>query len=438
MMNYPKYESYKDSGIDWLGEIPRDWVIKKMKYLYKDTSIKNKPEAELLSVTQDQGVVPRTCVENRMVMPSGNLESFKYIEEGDFAISLRSFQGGLEYCYVSGIISPAYTVLKSKNTLLCKYYYKYLFKSFSFISELQISIVGIREGKNISYEELQYSFLPIPPIQEQNLIAKFLDQKTSQIDEAIRIKEKQIELLKEQKQIMIQNAITKGLDPNVKMKDSGVDWIGEIPEHWEVAPLKRYATLSPSIVVKNKNSDELVSFLPMEKVSVDGEIEGDLLLPIKAVSSGFTVFSHKDVIVAKITPCFENGKSAYLDNLPTMFGYGSTEFYVLRASKVLLGGFLYLVVKSPLFLKAGEGFMIGSAGQKRVPSSFVHNFPIALPMLDEQEKIIEAVRSYSEKIADIIKVETTQIEKLKEYKTTLINSAVTGKIKVTPEMVGEA
>ena len=237
----PTYEAYKDSGVEWLGEVPSEWPVLKMRYLYRDTSIKNRPNETLLSVTQDKGVVPRDWVENRMVMPSGNLESFKFIEEGDFAISLRSFEGGLEYCHHAGIISPAYTVLKSIKNGLTKGYYKYLFKSQAFISELQTSIVGIREGKNVSYEELKYSYLPIPSSDQQTLIANFLDQKTAQIDEAIAIKEQQIALLKERKQIIIQKAVTQGLDPDVPMKDSGVDWIGEIPADWVVKRLKQVA-----------------------------------------------------------------------------------------------------------------------------------------------------------------------------------------------------
>ena len=112
-----KYDKYKNSGVEWLGEIPEHWNFIRMKHLFKDHSEKNKPSEELLSVTQNQGVVPRSWVENRMVMPSGALESFKFIQKGDFAISLRSFEGGLEYCHHDGIISPAYTVLKTKRKI---------------------------------------------------------------------------------------------------------------------------------------------------------------------------------------------------------------------------------------------------------------------------------------------------------------------------------
>jgi type I restriction enzyme S subunit len=251
----PKYQAYKDSGVAWLGELPRQWDAIKMKYLYRDTSVKNKASETLLSVTQTQGVVPREWVENRMVMPSGNLASFKFIKKGDFAISLRSFEGGLEYCHHDGIISPAYTVLKAKHSLLCSGYYKYLFKSQAFISELQTSVVGIREGKNISYEELRYSLLPIPKPQEQFSIANFLDQKTAQIDEAIAIKEKQIALLKERKQIIIQKAVTQGLNPNVPMKDSGVDWIGKVPSYWPIKKLKTVARIKNGIDYKAVESE---------------------------------------------------------------------------------------------------------------------------------------------------------------------------------------
>ncbi len=136
------YEKYRESGVEWIGEVPEGWATVRMKFLFRDYSEKNKPEETLLSVTQDQGVVPRTSVSSRMVMPSGNLESFKFIQEGDFAISLRSFEGGLEYCHHDGIISPAYTVLKIKNGLH-RPYYKWLLKSASFISEIQTSVVGI-------------------------------------------------------------------------------------------------------------------------------------------------------------------------------------------------------------------------------------------------------------------------------------------------------
>lgn len=174
MAAHLRHEVYQASGADWLGDIPSGWAVKKMKYLFRDHSQKGRANAELLSVTQNQGVVPRSWVENRMVMPTGGLDTFKFIEKGDFAISLRSFEGGLEYCHHDGIISPAYTVLKAWHPDIEPGYYRHLFKSGAFISELQTSVVGIREGKNISFVELSHSRMPIPPFPEQRVIAAFL------------------------------------------------------------------------------------------------------------------------------------------------------------------------------------------------------------------------------------------------------------------------
>ena len=261
---YEKYNRYKNSGVEWLGMVPEHWNTKKMKFLFKDISIKNRPEAELLSVTQTQGVVPRTWVENRMVMPSGNLESFKFIKKGDFAISLRSFEGGLEYCYHDGIISPAYTVLK-RLLSIDDNFYKFLFKSKSFISEMQTSIVGIREGKNISYAELSYSLIPIPPLTEQTAIANFLDKKTSLIDDVIELEKKTIALLKEQKQILIQELVTgkKVWDKTqncwtkpTEVKYSGVEWIGEIPKDWEVMRLRNVFTFSKGLTITKEDLED--------------------------------------------------------------------------------------------------------------------------------------------------------------------------------------
>ncbi len=167
-----------------------------------------------------------------------NLDTLKLVEEGDFVISLRSFQGGIEYSYCRGIISPAYTVLKAHH--LTESYFKHLAKSPIFIDLLKSTVTGIREGQNIDYNKLRVEFLPIPPIEEQQAIASYLDTATAKIDEAIAQQQKMIDLLNERKQIIINNAVTKGLNPNAKMKDSGVEYIGMIPEGWSV---RRMASL---------------------------------------------------------------------------------------------------------------------------------------------------------------------------------------------------
>nr|WP_314107141.1 restriction endonuclease subunit S [uncultured Neisseria sp.] len=425
-----RYDSYKDSGVEWLGEVPSHWEVKKMKFLFQDTSIKNKPDETLLSVTQNRGVIPRDWLEERTVMPSGSLETFKFIEKDDFAISLRSFEGGLEICHHDGIISPAYTVLKYNKKLLNNGYYKYLFKCQKFISEMQTSIVGIREGKNISYEELKYSFLPIPQTNEQQKIAQFLDDKTAKIDQAVDLAEKQIALLKEHKQILIQNAVTRGLNPDVPLKDSGVEWIGQVPKHWEVKKLKYLAKFSPSKSEITCNHEESCSFIPMEKLKLNTLVL-DEIKQIKNVYSAYTYFRDEDLLIAKVTPCFENKNFAIAKNLVNSIGFGSSEIYVLRTYNNLFNRFLFYRLQEQNFMEIAISKMSGTGGLKRVPSEFINNFQLALPPLCEQQKIADYLDKQTAKIDQAIALKTAHIEKLKEYKSVLINDVVTGKVRVS-------
>lgn len=423
---FKKYPAYKDSGVEWLGEIPEHWQAIKMKYLFRDVSEKNKPEAELLSVTQDQGVVPRTWVENRMVMPSGNLESFKFIQKGDFAISLRSFEGGLEYCHHEGIISPAYTVLKKRKGLIDGYY-KYLFKSKSFISEIQTSVVGIREGKNISYFELSYSLMPIPSPEEQTAIATYLDDKTAKIDRAIAQKEKMIALLKERKQIIIQNAVTKGLDPNAKMKHSGVEWIGEIPEGWEVKRLKFVAKININSLPENTPRLFSFNYVDIGSVSFENGIERTEYFEFKnAPSRARRITKRGNTVISTVRTYLK--AIDYISEDKAGFIY-STGFAVLEPIG-LVNEFLYHFVRSNAFT---EQVTVDSKGMSypAINSTDLSRLFLAIPPIQDQTAIVTHIETQSSKIDKAIKLQEQQIEKLKELKSTLIENAVTGKIKVS-------
>lgn len=418
-----KYEAYKESGAEWLNKIPESWVIKRMKYLFKDVSEKGVPNAELLSVTQDQGVVPRTWVENRMVMPNGNLESFKFIHKGDFAISLRSFEGGLEYCHHDGIISPAYTVLKQNLPNLKVGYYKFLFKSYSFISELQTSIVGIREGKNISFKELSCSLMPIPTELEQTAIANFLDRKTAQIDQAIAIKEKQIALLKERKQILIQNAVTRGIDPNVSMKDSGVEWIGKIPHHWKVEGSK---WLFKQRKERARKSDEQLTTSQKHGVipqKVFMELEGRRVTQVEFNSEILKHAEKNDFVISMRS--FQGG----IEYCPYV-GCVSSAYVPLIPGPLVYSPYFKYLLKCPRYIEALQSTSnLVRDGQALRFENFSMVDLLIIP-LDEQKEIAEYIEVEIVKADRSVDIQLQQIDKLKEYKSTLINSAVTGKIKV--------
>lgn len=164
-----RYDTYTESGISWIGKIPSHWEMRKLKYLFSERSEKGFPDEPILCSTQKYGVIPQSMYENRVVAVNKGLEGLKLVRKGDFVISLRSFQGGIEYAHYQGIISAAYTILQL-NEGASSAYLRYLLKSQPFIQLLQVCVIGIREGQNINYSLLRKNFIPIPPVEEQEAI----------------------------------------------------------------------------------------------------------------------------------------------------------------------------------------------------------------------------------------------------------------------------
>ena len=216
------------------------------------------------------------------------------------------------------------------------------------------------------------------------------------------------------------------LKPYPAYKPSGVAWLGDVPAHWEVRRLKWVASLNPRKLEAKAmlSPDTPVAFLPMECVGTDGDIAEESL-PASAVWNGFTYFRRHDVLVAKITPCFENGKGACLDSLSTEIGFGSTEFHVLRAKSRILPQVLYHMTTLIEFRRLGTNAMTGAAGQQRVPQEFISNYPIALPPLPEQHRIATFLDHKTAEIDEAISKKQRLIDLLKEQKAILINQAVT-------------
>ena len=195
-------------------------------------------------------------------------------------------------------------------------------------------------------------------------------------------------------------------------------WLGKVPEHWEVRRLKRCTSL-------NIAADTSVTFLPMDHVGADGRIDARQTVRASAVCNGFTYFRRNDVLIAKITPCFENGKGACLLSLPTEIGFGSTEFHVLRAKSSILPQFLYRVMTVAEFRRLGADAMTGAAGQQRVSQSFIADYPIALPPLAEQAGIVRFLDHVDRRIRRYIRAKQKLIKLLEEQKQAIIHRAVT-------------
>ena len=228
------YAVYKPSGVPWLSDAPEHWELRRTKTLLAERSQKGFPDEPLLAATQSRGVVRKEQYENRTVLALKDLHLLKLVRAGDFVISLRSFQGGIEYAREQGIISPAYTVLYARNPN-AHAYLAWLFKSRPYVENLTLHVTGIRQGQNIDYEKLSRSYLPLPSLCEQRAIVRYLDYVDRRIRRYIsRQAESSSTCWRKRSRPSSTRPSPRGLNPNVRLKPSGVEWLGDVPEHWEV------------------------------------------------------------------------------------------------------------------------------------------------------------------------------------------------------------
>lgn len=424
-----EYIDVVNTGVSWLPQIPAHWQLQKIDALFTErkTKVSDKDYAPL-SVTK-KGILPQL----EHAAKSNDSENRKLVKAGDFVINSRSDRKGS--CGVSklnGSVSLINLVLTPRSELNNNFVH-YLLRNYRFSEEYYRNGRGIvADLWTTRYSEMRTILLPVPPRDEQDKIVRFLDWKVSEINKLIGIRKEQIKELKALKSAVINSAITKGIDPNVIMKKTDVYYLPEVPAAWKVTKLKRICKVGASIneqLKKHSAQDEVV-FLPMENISEDGEIDCSIKQPIAKVKTGFSSFAKDDVIVAKITPCFENGKGACLDKLESDIGYGTTELFNLRAGNGVLPKYLYFITMTPLFRSLGEGQMTGSAGQKRVPADFIRDFTIGLPSIEEQQNIVDYIQTEKEKIDRLIATKYEQLKALTEFKSTVISDTVTGKIDV--------
>lgn len=232
-----QYTEYKDSEVPWLGQVPVHWDVVPSKALFRHRKDKARIEDQMLTASQSHGIISRDefmAIEGRRVMQviTGK-EILKHVEPNDFVMSMRSFQGGLEWSRVGGAVSSAYVMLIPQLDVHSPYFAR-LFKCTPYITALRKTSDLVRDGQALRFANFGQIHLPLPPPDEQAAIVRFLDYANGKIERAIRGKRKLIALLNEQKQAIIHRAVTRGLDPNVKLKPSGIPWLGDVPEHWEV------------------------------------------------------------------------------------------------------------------------------------------------------------------------------------------------------------
>lgn len=444
----PKYEAYKDSGVEWLGEIPAEWNLKKFKYLLDEINIRSVTgEETLLSLSKYHGVVPKSSLEDRSG-GAATLIGYKRVSIGDLVINkMQAVNGLIAVSNEDGITSPDYSVYRSKGEdLLNINYLDYLLTQPEYLGEFNRRVTGVMEGFIRLYTDDLYNIQSVlPNINTQNIIVSFLDQKTAQIDAAIAIKEQQIELLKERKQIIIQQAVTQGLDPNVPMKDSGVEWIGQIPEHWEVAKLKKLIKRLESGVSVNASESESaeVDEIGVLKTSAVYKYRFDPNQNKKVFSSEVNrVTCHVkggSIIISRMNAPDLVGASGYVEkDFPNLFLPDRLWQAIFHTEDKFLPQFVSKVLVTKGFRAVIESVATGSSpSMKNISKSDLLNVYIAIPPLNEITALVGFINMQDLDIEKAIALQLEQIQKLKEYKTTLINSAVTGKIKITPELLAK-
>ncbi len=423
-----RYDKYKDSGVEWLGDkIPEHWKALANKFIFnlkKNQVGKKSADYDLLSLTL-KGIVIRN-LENGGKFPA-EFDTYQEVKKGDFVFCLFDVEetprcvGLSDY---NGMITGAYTVMEPNENFDRSFLY-YFYLNLDADKRMKPLYTGLRN--TISKDNFFAFKTFVPPLNEQTAIAQFLDDKTTKIDEAITIKKQQISLLKERKQILIHKAVTEGLDPNVTLKDSGVEWIGDIPEHWMVKKLKYATRIFRGKFTHRPRNDERM---------YDGEYPffqtGDVARAGKYLSIYKQTLNEKGLRVSTLFPkgtivitiAANIGDISILD-IDACFPDSIVGF---EPNNFVEKHFLY---NSLLVMK--EQFMSSTIKntQMNLNVDRIGSNSIVIPSIEEQEEISKYIEIASQKIETAINLKQQEIAKLKEYKSSLINSVVTGKVRVT-------
>lgn len=309
----------------------------------------------------------------------------------------------------------------SKGANLMKYLYYYFYLRYDEINATMVkgstNQTELQRNYLLSYE------LDVPTLADQQRMVTYLDTKLSEIDHQVSLLTSKRDAYLRLKKSIINHAVTHGLNPNVKMKDSGIEWIGEVPEHWEVKRMKDICALSPNI--KSCSEYEYGSYLPMEGLRLDQIETSDEL--VSTLQGKYTPFEDNDLLVAKVTPCFENGNIAIAKGLTNGVGFGSSEIFVLRANKYNNIRFLFYMSLSSKFQDKACATMCGVGGLKRISPLFMKTYIMAIPPSTEQRAIATYLDDKCAKIDTIVSNLDKQISRYGDLKRSLIEEVITGK-----------
>lgn len=423
MSKFKRYERYKDSGVEWIGQVPNHWKVLKIKRL---TRVKRGASPRPIDdpvYFDDDGEFSWVRISDVTTSKMYLNESTEKLSALGASLSVKLTPGQLFISICATVGKPCIT--KIKCCIHDGFVYFPDFKDDNrflyYIFEAGEAYKGL--GKlgtqlNLNTDTVGDITIGLPPLNEQAAIANFLDQKTAEIDGLIADKEKLIELLQEKRQAIISEVVTKGFNPNVKMKDSGVEWIGEIPEHWELQKIKYVANIRN---VKASELDNDKVYIGLENIeSKTGKLLIGDIDEQQNIEGTSNIFEVNDVLFGKLRP--------YLAKciIANFSGRCTSELLVLRCSQVL-PKYMFFLMLSEKFIDVVNSSTYG-AKMPRANWDFIGNLKIPLPNKEEQKKIIEFLSKKSNEIDDLVSKIKEQIQKLKEYRQSLISEAVTGKI----------
>lgn len=432
-MSFWKHAEYRDSGIEWLGEVPAGWEVKRLKFVatINDDILPESTDPDFIFEYVDIGgvnYVEGISSKEEMSFENAPSRARRIVKLGDTIVStVRTYLRAIASIGEIDkplIVSTGFAVIRPKT--ICSEFLAYASKASFFVESIVARSTGVSYPA-INASEVGNIFISVPGKRKQTAIASYLDKETAKIDSLVAKQEQLIELLREKRQAVISNAVTKGLNPNAKMKESGIEWLEEMPEGWKVKPLKYLAHINKSMLSESTDPDYEFDYVDIGSVSQEAEITKKERVKFSSAPSRARRLVQKgDVIVSTVR--------TYLRAIAPIKGSAenlvvSTGFCVVSSSDELKSAYCSYLLQAPFFVETVVAQSVG-VGYPATNASDIANINISVPPLEEQKKIAAFLDRETEKVDILTKKCETAIRLLKERRTALISAAVTGKIDV--------
>ena len=424
----------KDSGVEWIGEIPESWEMKKVKSFLKERSEKNHPNEEVLSLYREYGVIPKNSRNDNHNVTSLDTSTYKFVEENNVVINkMKAWQGSLAVSKYRGIVSPAYYIYEIKKaTEIVPEFLHYALRNPLYTQEYKRLSAGLRVGQwDLNKSEFNSLLYPIPPVDEQLKIVEFINNKNQSVAQIIQDTQQSIEELKKYKQSLITEVVTKGLDKNVEMKDSGVEWIGEVPRHWRVSRPNRVSSIIrgntsfQKIDMKNNGDFVAVQYGQIYKFN---ELDDKYQFYIdKSFYKKDQVVQKEDTIFVSTSETMEDLGHSCFYKREDLGLLGGEQLCLRPNNENIFGKFFYYATT---YFKYELNQYATGLKVYRFKLDDLKKINIVVPPIKEQYKIVSFLDEQTSRIDKLIADKIKVIKELEGYKKSLIYEYVTGKKQV--------